>query len=254
MGKASRILPPGLLSVSPNHPADTAGCFLLYLLFPERVCGQGPALLVSPGGNELLSGASPPAPDAQRGFLAAAALTQGKTRQHQPSVTHKRPSPVGSPVLHSDPEDPHSVHQKAPQINKAGWTAQPSPHIPLGHPGAAAPSPCAQHLSEQPGSISSAVRGLPEPAGIRCTQPAKKANRWNLFLYQSCPEQRPNSHTDSIAPPQEISHRPRTPALASCCCRAAGSEETVSESSFPTAASLSCSHVLRDSATSWNCW
>lgn len=179
----------------PTTPADTAGCFQLYLSFPERVCGQGPALLVSPGGNELLSGASPPAPDAQRGFLAAAALTQGKTRQHQQSVTHKRPSPVGSPVLHSDPEDPCSVHQKAPQINNAGWTAQPllgpatlaagkpSPHNLLGHPGAAAPRPCAQHLSEQPGSTSPAVRGLPEPAGIHCTQPAKKANRWNLFQH-----------------------------------------------------------------------
>lgn len=110
----------------PTTPADTAGCFQLYLSFPERVCGQGPALLGSPGGNELLSGASPPAPDAQRDFLVAAALTQGKTRQHQQSVTHRRPSPVGSPVLHSDPEDSRSVHKKIPQINNAGWVGQPN--------------------------------------------------------------------------------------------------------------------------------
>lgn len=79
----------------PIHLCHTSGCSLLlsYLLFPECAHGQGLALLAPPAETELLSGASPLAPDAQRGFPAAAALAQGKGS----SQSHVRdPHPRGA--------------------------------------------------------------------------------------------------------------------------------------------------------------
>lgn len=83
-----------------------------------------------------------------------------------------------------------------------------------------------------------------------CTQPAKSSKQVESFPVLTALS---SSQIPIQAPVREIIQAPCTLVLASCFCRTAGSEETISESNFPMAALLSCSHVLRDSASSWKC-
>lgn len=79
--ETSSFFPPWFVfTLSPTIPANAGSCFALYLLFPECVRGPGLAPLLPPARTELLSGASPPAPDAQQGLPAAAALTRDKAK------------------------------------------------------------------------------------------------------------------------------------------------------------------------------
>lgn len=80
-GRLHLFSPPWFVfTLSPTIPANAGSCFALYLLFLECVRGLGLAPLVPPARTELLSGASPPAPDAQQGLPAAAALTRDKAK------------------------------------------------------------------------------------------------------------------------------------------------------------------------------